>query len=174
MRYIVDNRPPLWMWFLAAALILALAPIVIAHSEPYVALTDDQAIRYDLRVLLGHDPSADELAAFVERYPGAVAMGRETIKLDWIEHTTPTVAVPGMVAVLKGRDLVWGWDPSILVVTVPGPAVGEPPALEYDVTLKGGESPAFAPVDRSAQVLLWQIVAVVGTVGGVLAGAAIK
>lgn len=106
MRSIVD-RVPVWCWILAALVLLAIAAPVIAHSEPYVPLTLEQA-----KIYIGMI-SEDEIA-------------RQIVKLDWMEHAEPTAAVPALVTVLRGRDLVWNWSEALTVV-LPGVQPGDKP-----------------------------------------------
>jgi hypothetical protein len=141
-------------WTLAVVALIALAVPVILHSEPYVPMTLEQAKQY------------------ITFNPDAAA--RDIVKLDLIEHSTPEVRVPALVTVLRGRDLIWGWDPTVLTVTVPGVQKADPAAILYVVDMKGGEQKDFTPTDRTAEVWVWRIATFVAAFGGYWIGHSVK
>lgn len=135
---------------IAAALVIlfSLATVVIAHAEPYVPLTPAQA------------------AAWIQ-LAGPDAVVQDIIKLDWIEHTPFVVHMPDMTPVLKGRELVVGWQGTALV-SVPDPTGKS--YLEAMVTLQEAKFPGFVPV-AGTQWWVWPVIILAGA-GGLLLGLA--
>lgn len=154
MRWIVDNRPPAWLWAVAVGLLILVGSVVIAGSEPaYVPLTIEQA------------------AAYIRTNPDEAA--RDIVRLDWIEHVAPTVTLPPELFTVAGRDLAWAWQGPLSIVWGPFPdPIGSAVPMRYDSTLPDGRQAGLVP-DRSGDVLFWEIMAVVCTVIGAGAGYAV-
>jgi hypothetical protein len=147
----IADRSVSRLWFvLVISLILMVAVPLALHADAYKPLTMDEAKSYIAKV------GPDEVA-------------REIIAYDWIQHATPVVQVPAFIAILKGRDLVWGWE-GPLVVAIPAPDPTADPYLLYQIDLKSGEMKGFAPPDRKGEVILWEILAGVVLAGGVTLG----
>jgi hypothetical protein len=136
--------------------VLMLSGLVVqsVHGEGYVPLTIDQAKAW--MELVGPD-----------------AVAADIVRLDWIEHSAPVVNVPPFLAVLTGRDLSWNWQGPLIVEVAPIVSTDKPP-IHYEITLTGGSQKDFAPPSKEGDVLIWQIIAALGTVGGVFLGHALK
>jgi hypothetical protein len=130
-------------------ILLLVAGVVIAHSEgAYVPLTAEQAKTY------------------MQANPDGAA--QDIIRMDYIEHVAPVAPVPGEEFVLRGRDLIWGWQSPMSVTWE------ATPPLAIVIDLKGGEQKNFAPPTEHGQVVIWEIFTALAGVGGALLGHALK
>jgi len=125
------SRPLLWI--VIGLILMTCAGIAVSHGQAaYTPLTVDQAKAY-----MAKDPDA------------AV---QDIIKLDWIEHVAPTVAIPASVLAIHGRDASLAWQ-APLIVTVP-PLPGSMMVMpSYSITLKDTTYKDVVPgVDRNGYI----------------------